>query len=106
MFGHGYDAVIKVHQIGYSAHNDFLEVIYDFGIIAFILYLNLHFKLIGYIIRLFNAKNQLTAPLAVSYVLFLLGSLVAHIYIYIYYMIIFSVFWAFVYASNKLEHKL
>jgi len=105
LFGHGYDSVIKIKEIGFSAHNDFLEVVYDFGIIAFILYICLHLNLIIYISRLFKYRSEYTASFAVSYVLFLTSSLVAHTYIYIYYMSIFCLFWAFVYASNKLTYK-
>ena len=95
----------KIKEIGFSAHNDFLEVVYDFGIIAFILYICLHLNLIIYISRLFKYRSEYTASFAVSYVLFLTSSLVAHTYIYIYYMSIFCLFWAFVYASNKLTYK-
>ena len=37
IFGHGYKGVLKL--TGGHAHNDFLEVLYDYGIIALVLYL-------------------------------------------------------------------
>ena len=37
IFGHGYKSVLKL--TGGHAHNDFLEVLYDYGIIALALYL-------------------------------------------------------------------
>ena len=39
--GHGQYGVRRDSPIGLSAHNDFLEVIYDYGLIVFILYLAL-----------------------------------------------------------------
>ena len=46
IFGHGFNAVLKDSPLGLSAHNDFLEVLYNFGIIGFIPYLFLHIRLI------------------------------------------------------------
>lgn len=46
MIGHGYNTVVKSDvNNGYSAHNDFLEVLYDFGFIGFILYMTLYYRL-------------------------------------------------------------
>ena len=46
LLGHGFN---KVRQLTGHAHNDFLEVLYDYGIISFVLYS------VYYIVQIFNA---------------------------------------------------
>ena len=44
-FGHGYFSVVKDFEIG--AHNDFLEILYDYGIFALLLIICLLYRLIA-----------------------------------------------------------
>ena len=46
LFGHGFNAVLKLSPLALSAHNDFLEMLFNYGIIGFVPYLLLHFQLI------------------------------------------------------------
>ena len=46
LFGHGYNAVLNDSPLKLSAHNDFLEVLYNYGIICFIPFVFLHIHLI------------------------------------------------------------
>lgn len=45
LFGHGYRSAITVLD-GVPAHNDFLEILYDFGVIPLILYINILVKIV------------------------------------------------------------
>lgn len=38
LFGHGQNAVLHTSSFGLSAHNDFLEILFDYGIIGFVLF--------------------------------------------------------------------
>lgn len=50
IWGHGYNAVSK-QILGHPAHNDFLEIAYDFGVITLVIYVLIYFLLFLYIIK-------------------------------------------------------
>ena len=80
-FGAGFDMVRHTdnsfHPV--SAHNDFLEVLYDFGAIGLIFYILIHLSLIKWVFRLLRARSQLAFPVLISYVCFVVMSLVSHL---------------------------
>lgn len=82
LFGHGYCTVLKDSPLGLSAHNDFLESIYDFGLLGSLFYLMLHISLIRQIIRNIRLRNPEAAIMAFTYAFFLVFSLVAIVIIY------------------------
>ena len=45
MFGHGYRSAISVLN-GVPAHNDFLEILYDFGIVPLVIYVIILIKFV------------------------------------------------------------
>lgn len=103
LFGHGWNAVSLNGNNGLSAHNDFLEIIYDFGIIAFILYLFIYFFLYKKLKKLIKASSQYAGPFAASCVIFILASNVSHIVIYMHFFILYVIFWGFVSAKEKID---
>ncbi len=71
-WGHGYYAVLNRFQIG--AHNDFLEIFYDYGIVALLLYLLLLGKLfVKWYHSRGNLKNNSILPsvLLINFVMIL-----------------------------------
>ena len=104
LFGHGENAVLR-YTHGYSAHNDFLEVFFDYGIIVFIGYVFLHFQLIKNSIRLIKQKSQFAAPFSVSYILFIVLSMISHVVIYPYFFIL-TAFWGMVLGINERESQM
>ncbi len=60
IFGHGYESV-SIYLKGGRAHNDFLEVFFNFGIIPFILYITFYVKLIKEGIRMYKSKYMYSA---------------------------------------------
>lgn len=60
LFGHGYKAVEK-DLFGNPSHNDLLEILYDFGLIALIIYIIFLFKLLlnGFKLLYINRNNFL-----------------------------------------------
>lgn len=103
VLGHGFSAVGLDSPMHMGAHNDFLEVIYDYGIVGLFLYVMLHVLLIKYVIRLIKDKSRFAASMAMSYTLFLILSLVSQIVIYPFFEILFAIVWASIMASRKRE---
>lgn len=92
LFGHGgVNAVAK--DIGISAHNDFLEILYDFGLMGFLLYL----IMIGYLIKTFLKslkQHSFIAPsFGASILIFLTMSAVSHVMFILKYSLLLFSFW-------------
>jgi hypothetical protein len=81
LFGHGFGATQNITMYELTAHNDFLEVVYDYGVWMFILYLWLYVLFIRFIKQLIKSRSLLAAPVATCFSLFLILSLVSHIII-------------------------
>lgn len=92
IFGHGYDAVRMQCGVDRSAHNDFLEILYDFGIIIFSVYILFYIKLFKVVRRLNKIRSFYAAPLSATFVLFLTNSMVSHIIYYPKYAVLFAMF--------------
>jgi O-antigen ligase len=105
ILGHGYNAVQNNSPLKLSAHNDFLEVLYDFGIIALLFYIVLHLYLIKYTYILIKHRSYYAPIMAMSYLLFLLTSLVAHVIIYVPFMSIFAIKWGYIIRCVNQESK-
>ena len=103
ILGHGFDGVRRdsSYIIPVSAHNDFLEVLYDFGVIGFLLYVLIHFSLIKWTIYLFRARSRLAFPVLISYVCFLVMSIVSHLVLYPTYFGLLVAFWAYAECKDK-----
>lgn len=92
LFGHG-GLNSVANSIGISAHNDFLEVIYDFGFMGFILYIAMISIFLKNSIIAYRHKRAIAIGLLASVSIFLVLSMVSHImFILKYGLLIFS-FW-------------
>lgn len=65
IFGHGLYAGPKYLKISYLAHNDWLEILFDYGFFGAILYLNVFVQLFRYLISNLRIQNR-----AYYYILF------------------------------------
>lgn len=74
IFGHGYLSTMLFASKGRSAHNDFLEVYFDFGALGLIPYALLHLSLILKIFGMIKAKISNAPIMASSYFIFLVFS--------------------------------
>lgn len=108
ILGHGYYTVSKRPNSkgdANSAHNDFLEVMYDYGIIGLILYISIYIFLFK---RLWFIWKYLR-PYFMSYysgiVIMLVMAMVSHLIIYPTYFIILTTYWgameAVIYYQNS-----
>lgn len=110
IMGHGLNAVSRSF-VGFSAHNDFLEVLYDYGIIGLILYVSLYIQLFSIAFKMHQNKYQYFPSFAISCVLFFILSLFSHLIIYPTFFIYVSFFWGMTIAdfeNSKLQkiHQL
>lgn len=93
ILGHGHNAVRKNSILEFSAHNDFLEVMYDYGLVIFILYLGLFIYVFRRCFSLYKIKSALAFPYTVSLIIFLVMSMVSHLVLYATYFNYLVVFW-------------
>lgn len=105
ILGHGWNAVYRDSGIR-SAHNDFLEILYDFGVIAVFIYITFYIKLIKYSFLLIKRKSEYAAPLGAFVVLMLTNSMVSHIITYPKYMILFTLVLGYIIPSSLIHNKI
>lgn len=83
--GHGYLSVrILTKSAGLPAHNDFLEIFYDFGVIGIILYAIAWISLIRKTIILLFKKSEFAPILAMLVIIFFILSMLSIVYYYFY----------------------
>lgn len=99
IFGHGFNAVYTDSSLELSAHTDVLEVIYDYGIIGSLIYIAFWCSLFKYFKKVKAYIPQLAAPYAVSLVLMICMSAVAHLIIYPTHFIFLCMFWGLVFGE-------
>ncbi|NLJ70779.1 MAG: O-antigen ligase family protein [Clostridiaceae bacterium] len=93
IFGHGCDAVLKNSPIGYSAHTDTIEVLYDYGILGALL-LTIFTKRIFQVFRdLCRVYKTAAAPYAAACTISLVIASVSHVIIYPSYFLAICLFW-------------
>ena len=82
LFGNGYNAVMHDSTLQLSAHNDFLEVTYDFGIVGLLLYLAAFITLGFYVVKMIVNRSPYAPPMAMLFVIYFIQSMISHIIIY------------------------
>ena len=82
IFGHGHNAVLKNSPLELSAHNDFLEMLFNYGIICFVPYLVLHVQLIKQIFAEIKMHNKNASVMAFTYTILFILSTISHVIVY------------------------
>ena len=82
LLGNGYGTVLRNSQLQLSAHNDFLEVTYDYGFVGLLLYLAAFISLSIYIIKMILERSRFAPPFVLLLVIYLILSMISHIIIY------------------------
>lgn len=83
--GNGYLATMQGtvgDRSGFSAHNDFLEIVFDYGIVAFFCYLGFFISLSRYTLCAIRQKSPYAASLAMMLVILLVISMLSIIIFY------------------------
>lgn len=89
--GHGEGKVLMDSRLGLSAHNDFLEVIYDYGLIALIAYLCFIFVWVRFSFRILKERKYISSVSFFMLISFGFLSMISHIIIYP---------WMFLFCNN------
>lgn len=92
LLGHGHRAV-ALTGIQTAAHNDFIEVLYDYGVIGEIIYLGIHIYLIKRIVLLKKNHNPIYLSFITMYSIFFLMSMVSILIVQQRYLIYMAVYW-------------
>lgn len=100
LFGNGAQAVSKAINIG--GHNDFIEVLFDFGLIGLILYLSFWWSLIQRI-REFAPKTDVRLAYIVSLIVYAAASIFSNFINTQIEMLFFVMFWGITY--NQINNK-
>lgn len=103
--GHGHFGVRQDSWLEISAHNDFLEVIYDYGLIIFFLYLCLWYYVLRRAYSLYRAQSPLFIPYSSSLSIFLAMSVVSHLILYTTYFNYLVMFWGMIEAIIEMDKK-
>lgn len=104
VLGHGHYSSLS--QFGVTAHNDFLEVLFDYGLLGLLLYVFLHASLIGRCIELVKEQSPLAPAYASAYGVFLVMSMVSHLIIYPTYFIPLVAYWGTVEGITRRQRQV
>jgi O-antigen ligase len=105
IIGNGYNTVAQKTSQLLSAHNDWQEVLYDYGLVGLFIYITLHLLLVQKIRSLVQSKNEYAPVLAMSYVMFLLMSLTSHLIIYPTYFLYLVALWGAIFAITHQQSQ-
>ena len=94
LFGHGMFETLNL--CGFMAHDDFLEVLYDYGIIAFMSFVSFFLALFKKGVDLVRQKSEYAPSFVASIVIGLLLSLFSFMMVYFTYVTCISAFWGYV----------
>lgn len=109
VFGIGFNGVINHEWIEHrrgafvSAHNDFLEILCDFGYVGTILYFGIIMRLI-FNVRVLRKKSVILYRCNVTYLsVFLIASMISHLFLYPTYFAFLMIPWAITsfYVANR-----
>ncbi len=101
LVGHGYNSVARDSVFKLSAHNDYLEIMYDYGMFALLCLLIYIVQFFRYIIILIRKQSEYAATVAFTLSIILINSNFSHIFFYDWYFMLISLFWGYVVS---LEH--
>lgn len=105
IIGRGFNGVELTSKVELSAHNDFLEVLYDYGLLGLSLYLAMLFNIIKYNIFLIKTKSKSAGAFSASLAIFLVMSMFSHLIIYPTYFMLIVTFWMWQFANGSIASK-
>jgi len=113
LIGRGYNGVSNTSAAGLgnlvfsfsAAHNDFLEILYDYGIIGLSIFLLFCVKLIKHSIKLIRLKSDMAGPFAASLVIFFISSMFGSTMLYPRFYLYLVLFWAMCFAEDYRVRK-
>lgn len=107
LVGSGHDAVrneaIAIVENVVSAHNDFLEVLYDYGIIGIVLYLFFIARILQRTFSLRHVNSEYYYAHLAALIIFIVMSMVSHLILYPTYFAYLVIIWAI--AEGQMRRK-
>ncbi len=82
LFGHGHDAVLRDSALFLSAHNDLLEVWYNYGCIALFLLCIVIYKWSKAVLQLMSKPKAITPSMLMLYVITMILTMISHVVVY------------------------
>lgn len=101
ILGHGHSAVKSDSPLDISAHNEWLEILYDYGIIAVILYLLLWIFMLRKWYQLFKQESEFFISYSLFICIWSVMSMVSQLVLYASYVNYLFMFLAFVEAKTS-----
>lgn len=103
LFGHGFNMVMYDSVLELSAHCDYLEVVYDYGIVGSFIYLLFYIKLFKYYRFIKRYHPEWRIPFILSFILVFSFSLTSHLIIYPTYFLFLCILWGLMvgHCDNK-----
>ena len=95
LFGHGWNSVVYYSPLNLSAHNDYLEIFYDCGLLAFLLFCSLIVIIFHKTKELIQRKSPLSPAFAASCVIIVINTMVSHVFLYTWYISAIALFWGY-----------
>ena len=96
LIGHGYNSVIETNTMDLSAHNDYVETLYDHGLIMLLLQLLIIARLLFLALRLRKIGDEMFPSFISSVFLYIIMAYTTHLILYPYYFCFLTGFWGFV----------
>ena len=103
VLGHGHNAVRKDSVMEISAHNEWLEIIYDYGLVCLLVYIGLWVYVVKQWIYHVRKDTAYFVPYTISLSLFAVMSLVSQLVVYVSYFLYLVMFWGMVGAAKELR---
>ena len=100
MFGHGMNTAGMVGGAG-KAHNDFLQIIYDYGVFAIVSIAVFYVSIVVSAFKMIRKKSPYAASFAFSVVIGLFLAMFSYFIVYFTYVTCIMAFWGYTLAMNK-----
>ena len=100
IIGHGYNAVSLDSYFSSIAHNEVLEILYDYGLFAVLAIIAFVIKMAIFNIKLFLSNSKHTASFASSLVIFIVMSTTSQLVTMPSYFLILSFYWGIAMAES------
>ncbi len=101
--GHGHNAVRKDSVMEISAHNEWMEIIYDYGILCLLVYLGLWVYVVKQWIYHLRNNTMYLIPYTLSICIFAVMSIVSQLVVYVSYFLYLVMFWGMVGAAKEMR---
>ena len=106
LLGHGWNFVRIDSPLEVSAHNDYLEAMYDLGIIGFLFLFILLLQLFWISHRLVRSRSEYAAAYTASVVIFFITTMISHLFLYPLNMTAMTLFWGYVAGKEQMKRDI